>query len=101
LQSRSIIAVVTTALNLILEIYVTTRFITLLVPSFLHAKDKVHALLDIRIAQALSLLLMDLLTMVPNATSISIPADFVPFSISALIVLGIALFLFFVGCLLD
>jgi hypothetical protein len=75
-----------------LEMYVTVRLVFLLVPAFLQKKDKIHALLDIRIARSLSFLLMDLLTMVPRAQFISIPADFIPFSISALIVLGIALF---------
>ena len=100
MQSYVATAVAATVLNLLLEIYVTLRFVFLLVPAFLQTKDKIHALLDIRIARSLSFLLMDLLTMVPRATFISIPADFIPFSISALIVLGIALF-FLVGCLED
>jgi hypothetical protein len=37
---------------------------------------------------ALSLLLMDLLTIVPNAIPVSIVADYIPFAITAIIVLG-------------
>lgn len=43
---------------------------------------------DVRILKGLSLVLMELLTIVPSATFTSIPGEFIPFSVGSLAVLG-------------
>ena len=74
--------------NIIFECYTVLRLTFLLAPSFLKGQHRWDALKDIRIGMALSLLLMDVLTVVPDAIPVSIAADFIPFAIAALIVLG-------------
>jgi hypothetical protein len=74
--------------NAIFECYALLRLTFLLAPPFLRGKHRWEALKDIRIGMALSLLLMDVLTVVPDAIPVSIAADFIPFAIAALIVLG-------------
>lgn len=75
-------------LNLIFEVYAIIRLVFLLAPSFLMGHHRWDALQDIRLAMALSLLLMDLLTVVPDAIPVSIAAEYIPFSVAAVIVLG-------------
>jgi hypothetical protein len=75
-------------LNFFFELYAITRFYFLLVPSFLRFHHKIQALKDIRLGKALSLLILDLLTVVPSAKPISIAADYIPFVVGVIIVLS-------------
>ncbi|KAH7926763.1 hypothetical protein BV22DRAFT_328877 [Leucogyrophana mollusca] len=72
---------------LLVELCLVVRLFLLIAPSFLEFRHRVGALVDTRILRALSLLLLELLTVVPDAMFISIVGDFVPFSIGALAVL--------------
>lgn len=74
-------------LNVLFELYVVLRLAILLTPSFLLGRHRWGGLKDIRLGMALSLLLMDLLTVVPHAIPVSIAADYIPFSVAAIIVL--------------
>lgn len=49
-------------INILFEIYLMVRIYTLVVPEFLRAKHRREALKDSRLARALSLLLLDILT---------------------------------------
>lgn len=44
--------------------------------------------MDVRIARVASLLILDLLTLLPAAMSINLAAEFIPFSLGTLLVLG-------------
>jgi hypothetical protein len=44
--------------------------------------------MDVRVTRIVSMLCLELLTFLPNAMPISITAEFVPFSLGALLVLG-------------
>ncbi|KAF8517761.1 hypothetical protein JB92DRAFT_2904481 [Gautieria morchelliformis] len=81
-------AVVSSAVNILLEVYSFFRIYYLIVPPFLSARHKFDALLDVRVSRALSLLILDLVTAVPSAHFFNILADFVPGSLAALIVLA-------------
>ncbi|KAI0304110.1 hypothetical protein BC826DRAFT_981583 [Russula brevipes] len=76
--------IVSSTLNLILESYIIIRSLLLLQPPRL----KLSVLQDARIVQAGSLLLFDLLIVVPNTTPTSAVAEFIPYSIGALGVLA-------------
>ncbi|KAI0268266.1 hypothetical protein BC834DRAFT_684183 [Gloeopeniophorella convolvens] len=68
----------------VLEIYMAIRFLSLVEsPRF-----KFGMLQDTRIMQAGSLFLFDLLVVVPNATATSVVAEFILFSIGALVVMA-------------
>ena len=71
-------------LNIVLELYIIIRSLSLMQPPRL----KLSIVQDARIVQAGSLLLFDLLVVVPNATFTSLTAEFVTYSIGALGVLG-------------
>lgn len=83
-------AVVSSALDIILEVYCLIRILYLIVPAFLSSQHKVDALVDVRVSRALSLLILDLASAAPAARSFGVLADFLPFSIGALLVLGTA-----------
>lgn len=71
-----------------MELYCLGRFIFLLCPGFLRLKHKVDALKDMRLAKSISLLALDILTIVPSAISTTVLGDYIPFSIGACLVLG-------------
>ncbi|KAG1752747.1 uncharacterized protein EDB91DRAFT_1293996, partial [Suillus paluster] len=71
-----------------LELYIIGRLLSFIAPPFLEFKHRIGAITDTRVLRALSLLLFDLLTLVPGVKSIDIIGEFVPFSIGALIVLA-------------
>lgn len=73
---------------LAIEAYTIGRLIFLTSPPFLTVKHQFEAFKDNRVKQALSLLVLEVLTAVPSAISTSLIADFIPFSIGALFVLG-------------
>lgn len=81
-------SLVSSLLNIVVEVYLIFRTLFLLVPSFLRPTHKIRALMDIRLGRASSLLLLDLLTIVPSAMRLNLAADFIPFSISVIIVLS-------------
>lgn len=71
-----------------LELYITGRLLSFIAPPFLEFKHRIGAVTDTRVLRALSLLLFDLLNLVPGVKLIGIIGEFVPFSIGALIVLA-------------
>ncbi|KAI9508937.1 hypothetical protein F5148DRAFT_1191549 [Russula earlei] len=77
-------SLVSSILNLMLEFYVIIRSLSLTPPSQLN----LLVVKDARIIQAGSLFLFDLLIVVPNATTTSWVAEFVPYAIGALGVLA-------------
>ncbi|KAG8823435.1 hypothetical protein FRC17_009333 [Serendipita sp. 399] len=81
-------ALLSAVFNVIFEVYAIIRFATFLAPSFLHFQHRWNAIQDIRIGKALSLLLLDLLTLVPFVTPINIAAECIPWAIATAIVLA-------------
>lgn len=71
-----------------LELYMIGRPLSFIAPSFLEFKHRIGAMTDTRILRALSLLLFDILNLVPAVKVIGIVGELVPFSIGALIVLA-------------
>ena len=71
-------------LNFVLELYIIMRSLSLMQPPRL----KLSIVQDARIVQAGSLLLFDVLVVVPYATLTSLPTEFVTYGIGALGVLG-------------
>ena len=71
-------------ITIILEVYLIVRFILLSAPRHLAftAREDVH------LVQAGSLLLLDILTIVPDSTKTNTLAQYIPFSIGAIFVLG-------------
>ncbi|KZW04221.1 hypothetical protein EXIGLDRAFT_716216 [Exidia glandulosa HHB12029] len=74
--------------NIVIEAFCSIKFFLLAAPDFLSGADRLRAVLDIGVLRALSLLLLDLLTIAPAAAFFTISADFVPFSIGALFVVA-------------
>lgn len=74
--------------NIVLSAACAVKFLLLASPDFLRGAGRSKGLLDIHVLRALSLLLLDLLTVVPTATFVSISADFVPFSVGSVFVLA-------------
>ncbi|KAG1866577.1 hypothetical protein DFJ58DRAFT_838359 [Suillus subalutaceus] len=70
-----------------LELYIIGRLLSFIAPPFLEFKHRIGAVTDTRVLHALSLLLFDILNLVPGVKAIGIIGEFVPFSIGALIVL--------------
>lgn len=81
-------AIALSLVSICLEIYCLFRLTQKLVPSFLKFKHKADAMKDIRIAKVMSLLILDLLTIVPSSVPTNILTDFIPFSIGTVIVIG-------------
>lgn len=71
-------------ITIILEVYLIVRFILLSAPRHL----AFAALEDVHLVQAGSLLLLDILTIVPNSTKTNTLAQYIPFSIGAILVLA-------------
>ncbi|KAG8821531.1 hypothetical protein FRC19_007666 [Serendipita sp. 401] len=74
--------------NVIFELYAVVRLAVFLAPSFLHFQHRWNALQDLRIGKALSLFLLDLLTLVPFVIPVNIAAECIPWAIAVAIVLG-------------
>lgn len=75
-------------LNITLELYFMGRMFFLLVPEFLQFHHKVEIMMDVRVARVASILILDLLMLLPSALSINLAAEFIPFSLGALLVLA-------------
>jgi len=73
---------------IILELYIIGRLLSLIAPSFLEFKHRIGAATDTRVLRALSLLLLELLCLVPGVKFIGTVGEFVPFSVGTLVVLG-------------
>lgn len=71
-----------------LELYIIGRLLSFIAPPFLEFKHRIGAVTDTRVLRALSLLLFDILNLVPGVKAIGIVGEFVPFSIGALIMLA-------------
>ncbi len=71
-------------LNIVLELYILIRILSLMKPPRLQCAT----IRDTQVVQAGSLLLFDLLVIVPEAVLTGLIAEFIPFSIGALTVLG-------------
>ncbi|KAF8309344.1 hypothetical protein DL93DRAFT_1767032 [Clavulina sp. PMI_390] len=87
LSSPLVPAIITSAMNVLFETYLLARFFTLLVPGFLQPEHQRAALLDSRFSRGLSLLILDVLTVIPTAVAINTVADVVPFSLGSILVL--------------
>ncbi|KAG2348952.1 hypothetical protein BDR05DRAFT_1055870 [Suillus weaverae] len=72
----------------ILEFYMIGRLLSFIAPPFLEFKHRIGAVTDTRVLRAISLLLFDILNLVPGVKVINIVGEFIPFSIGALIVLA-------------
>ncbi|KZT60230.1 hypothetical protein CALCODRAFT_553849 [Calocera cornea HHB12733] len=73
--------------NLAFDIYAFLRLYWTLVPSFLLLRHRMEAMIDVRFAWVLSLVLLELLICVPNLTMTNMAAQDVPFSLGAIVVL--------------
>ena len=72
------------------ETYCITRFLNIISPPSFPLQRRLYTLFnDIRIVRAFSLLVFDLIILVPSAVQTTVLGDSLPFSIGALIVLGI------------
>jgi hypothetical protein len=71
-----------------LEIYTLVRLIGLIFPQNTVLEHRVAAVKDIRVLRVLSLIFLELLTIVPSAIPTNILGEFIPLSIGALAVLG-------------
>lgn len=80
-------ALASSLIAMFLECYVLLQFCFLLTRRATLASQRPAALYDRRIGKALSLLLLEVLTIGPSAVHITLLADFVPLSIGSLIVL--------------
>jgi hypothetical protein len=81
-------SLVSSFIYFILELYIVIRLALLIAPVFLQLKHRMGALTDLRVVRGLSLMFMELLTIVPAATFTGIVGEFIPFSIGALAVLA-------------
>jgi len=60
----------------------------LIAPAFMQLKHRLGAMTDVRVLQGISLMLLELLTVVPAVTFTGVLGEFVPFSVGSLAVLG-------------
>ncbi|CAE6425489.1 unnamed protein product [Rhizoctonia solani] len=81
-------SLVVSLLNIVLELYFMGRTFFLLVPHFLQFHHKVEIMMDVRVARVASILVLDLLTLLPSALSINTAAEFIPLSLGILLVLA-------------
>ncbi|KAG2056385.1 hypothetical protein BDR06DRAFT_952868 [Suillus hirtellus] len=81
-------ALTMSAMFMILELYMIGRLLSFIAPPFLEFRHRIGAVTDTRVLRVLSLLLFDILNLVPGVKVIGIVGEFVPFSIGALIVLA-------------
>ncbi|KAF8529211.1 hypothetical protein BU17DRAFT_80400 [Hysterangium stoloniferum] len=82
------VSVLSTVVDVIMEVYCFIRISYLVVPAFLSPQHKVEAFLDVRVARALTLLMLDIATAAPSAMFFDVLADTLPYSIVALLVLS-------------
>lgn len=71
-----------------LELYAAIRILLFITPSFLQMKHRTGILKDSNLIRTISLIVFELLTIVPSAIFTRTLGEFIPFSIGALGVLG-------------
>ena len=74
-----------------LEIYSIVRLLSIMAPPSFPLRRRIDALKDFRIVRGISLLVFDLVIFVPSVVQTSLLGDTLPFSIAALIVIGMSL----------
>jgi hypothetical protein len=84
--SYAFAAGLTSAINFLIEFYIVVRFITLQLPFFLIRRDR-RVFADLRLLRALSLLVLDILTVYPSIRFVNIAADYIPSAIGMILVL--------------
>ncbi len=75
-------------IHFVVELYLLARLVLLRLPHRPRMRDLINVTKALSIARVLSLLIFDLVTVVPDAMQTNIFAQFIPFSIGALVVLG-------------
>ncbi|KZP00072.1 hypothetical protein CALVIDRAFT_320938 [Calocera viscosa TUFC12733] len=75
------------AVNLAFDIYAFLRLYWTLVPAFLLLRHRAEAMIDVRFAWILSLVVLELLICVPTLTVTSLAAQDIPFALGAILVL--------------
>lgn len=80
-------SILSTVVDVILEVYCFLRISYLVVPTFLSPHHKIEAFLDVRVFRALTLLMLDIATAAPSAMFFGVLADTLPYSIVTLLVL--------------
>ncbi|THG98088.1 hypothetical protein EW026_g4031 [Hermanssonia centrifuga] len=74
-------------IHFVVELYLLARLVLLRLPHRPRMRDLINVTKALSIARVLSLLIFDLVTVVPDAMQTNIFAQFIPFSIGALVVL--------------
>lgn len=82
------VSLATSLVQLVLNLYLLARLIHLQLPSSHRTRDIVAAIKKPIVGKASSLIAFNLLTLVPNATQLNLLAQFIPFSLGGLLVLG-------------
>lgn len=87
------ISVVLSLIAIGAEVYCIIRLLNIIAPPSFPLQRKINALTqDMRIVRGISLLVFDLIVLVPNAIHTNYLGESLPFSIASLIVLGMILF---------
>jgi hypothetical protein len=71
-----------------LEVYILLRLMWFIAPGFLSLRHRLAAIGDARALRTASLILLELLTVIPGIKFVGIVAEFIPFAIGSLCVLG-------------
>jgi len=86
-KHRLPISLVSSAIYLVLELYVSCRLLSFFSRKLLHHRHQLGALQDLRVLRALSLLLLEVLTIVPLATAPNELGEIIPFCVGSILVL--------------
>jgi hypothetical protein len=81
-------SIITSLLEFAVGFYAAIRLINHITSATYNVPNRISSVRDIRILQALALLFLDLVTLVPTAVATNVLGDFMPFSFGALVVLG-------------
>lgn len=74
--------------QLSINLYLTVRLVMVRLPPSFRIRSMVTALEGPTIRRASSVLVLNIVTLIPNAMKVNMLAQFLPFSIGALVVLG-------------
>ena len=80
-------SIIVSLLSLSIETYSIFRLLFIIAPPSFPLQRRLDALTDVRILRMASLVLFDMIIMVPNAINTTYAGDTVPYSVAALIVL--------------
>ncbi|KIJ20057.1 hypothetical protein PAXINDRAFT_96331 [Paxillus involutus ATCC 200175] len=78
----------TSLVYMTLEVYILLRLMWFIAPGFLSLRHRLAAIGDARALRTASLILLELLTVIPRIKFVGIVAEFIPFAIGSLCVLG-------------